>query len=235
MGEWNGSRDPRPAADRRDVAACARDDAAELRDHASHERDAEADRRDGRAGTRDVQAAGRVQGVLTRLWEIRRDLLESMDRLASAEQACDDGTGPSRSAEHAAAWRRDRNKVDVLLDEAIALVAHSEFAWQEAAGDRRASARDRTAAAQDRQDSAVDREGSAADREQAAVDREQVDARTEAEAEAAAARRGSVAAHACMVEVTTAVARAVRGSEEQIAQSRAVLTRTQQRSRGRRR
>jgi hypothetical protein len=211
------------------VEACDRDDAAELRDQASYERDAEADLRDGQACTRDVQTAGQVQGVLTRLWEIRRNLQDSVDRLARAEQRCDDGTEPSCAAEHAAAWRRDRDAVDVLLDEAITLVAHSEFRWQEAAGDRRASARDRSAAARDRLNSAGDREGAAADREQSAVDREQVAFRAEAEA----VRRRSAAARDRTVEAATVVARVVQGSEVQIAQSRDVLARTQRRSRGR--
>ncbi|WP_269805323.1 hypothetical protein [Pseudonocardia kujensis] len=229
MGGWNGSRDPRPAADRRDVRACARDDAAELRDHASHERDAKADLRDGHACTRDVRTAGQVQGVLTRLWEIRRNLLESMDRLARAERRCDAGNDPAGAAEHAAAWRRDRDAVDVLLDEAIALVAQGEFRWQEAAGDRRASALDRSAAARDRLYSAGDREGAAADREQAAVEREQVGSRAEAQS----TRRRSVAARDGTVEAATVVARAVRGSEEQIARSQDVLARTRPRSKAR--
>ena len=57
MDEWHGGRDPRPAADRREVAACARDDAAGVRDDASQERDAEADLRDGRARLRRGRAA----------------------------------------------------------------------------------------------------------------------------------------------------------------------------------
>ncbi|GAA2896919.1 hypothetical protein GCM10010472_64210 [Pseudonocardia halophobica] len=215
MDEWHGGRDPRPAADRRDVAACARDDAAGVRDEVSRERDAEADLRDIRARTRDAEVVGRSQQVVGRLRDLRRSLLESLDRLER------DGAAPVGSAE---AWRRDRAAVSLLLEEAIMIVARDESLRRNAAGDRRASARDRCAAARDRRESAGDREDAAADREQSALEREQL-----GRAEADAVRRRTEEARDRTVVTAAAVSRAVRGSRLQVAESRDVLARVRAR------
>ncbi|WP_433506966.1 hypothetical protein ACQP04_11115 [Pseudonocardia halophobica] len=216
MDEWHGGRDPRPAADRRDVAACARDDAAGVRDDASRERDAEADLRDVRARTRDADVMGRSQQVVGRLWDLRRSLLESLDGLER------DGTAPVGPVE---AWRRDRAAVSLLLEEAITIVARDESLRRNAAGDRRASARDRYAAARDRRESAEDREDAAADREQAALEREQLDYRAEADA----VHRRTEEARDRTVVTAAAVSQAVRGSRHQIARSTDVLARVRAR------
>lgn len=178
------SRDPRPAAERRDEAAAHRDDLADQRDGLSSLRDTAAETRDHRAQARDTDANVQRDHLIAQL----RTLAERLaGRLVGHEDAT---TRPGDDAGARRPWvpeavllpSDEANAAAQLLRTTIAVLESNHTLIAQAARDRQDSARDRSSAALDRRGAAHDRDDASADRQQAALDREQVDYRMDFQA-----------------------------------------------------
>ncbi len=212
-------------AERRDDLAAERDDAADRRDRDAADRDTAAGRRDVSADGRDDRARRSAYGLDDLAVEVHRQILERFARIedAAVEPAGWSHLPPAALAElraHAAEQRRlaalDREAVDGLLTRLRAEIHRERADRAAAAADRLAAARDRVAAGHDRDGSVGDRDRAADDRDQAAVERAQADPPDREPPEGTGPTGESLADR---------VARAVAGSRQRIADSRAYLTR----------
>lgn len=221
----NESRDPRPAAYRRDEAAAGRDDAAGARDAMSHTRDLAADERDQAARGRDVDEIRRRNELVDRLLELRIQITTPRHQQTADPTDDPDGAGPTSGLDGDTGTlvlaRDGVGALIVLVEDVLELLGSSRQAGRDAADDRRSSARDRHAAEDDRWRSAEDRAGSASDRDQAAVDREQVDFRVDLPAIV----RRAEDAHGVVKTTAEIVGETVQSSRERIAESKRILGR----------
>ncbi|WP_433506948.1 hypothetical protein ACQP04_11000 [Pseudonocardia halophobica] len=223
MAEPDELRDPRPDAYRRDAIATGRDEVAEHRDEDSAVRDGDAGARDQLARRRDARMAAQLHQLTERLSALRAEILDRLDRIDGVAPARhlpleSEGTSPEGEQDPRRALE-DRNALEALLDEIIAVLTRQAAVLGAAAGDRRASSRDRLAAAEDRRSSAEDRDRSAADREEAAIDRERIDFRLDLPfvRQQAEKSRASYARHADVV------GRVLAETRERISASRRLL------------